>query len=66
MSDAAWGNLIGVVTVVTMLLFVGIWIWAWRKRHRKVFQRMAELPMEDRPEGPPPTANGDTHQDDRS
>ena len=66
MSDAAWGNLIGVVTVITMLLFVGIWIWAWRKRHRKVFKRMAEIPMEDAPEGPLPTANDDARKGDRS
>ncbi|MEO5810672.1 MAG: cbb3-type cytochrome c oxidase subunit 3 [Rhodanobacter sp.] len=58
MSDAAWGNLIGVVTIISMLLFIGIWIWAWRKRHRKVFKRMAEIPMEDSPEGPLPTPNG--------
>ncbi|CBL46306.1 cytochrome c oxidase subunit [gamma proteobacterium HdN1] len=42
-----WGNLIGVATVLTMAVFIGIWIWAWRKRHKKVFDRMAALPMED-------------------
>ena len=55
MSDSAWGNMIGAITVITMLLFLGIWVWAWRKRHRKVFKRMSEIPMEDRPEGPLPT-----------
>ena len=42
--------------VVLMLTFVGIWVWAWRKRHREVFQRMADLPMEDAAE---PTAGDD-------
>lgn len=52
MSELAWGNLIGVVTVITMAVFLGIWIWAWQKRHRKVFKRLSEIPMEDQPEGP--------------
>jgi len=52
MSQLAWGNLIGVVTVISMAVFIGIWIWAWQKRHRKVFKRLSEIPMEDRPDGP--------------
>lgn len=61
MTAAMWGNLIGVVTVLTMATFIGIWIWAWGKRHRKVFKRMSEIPMEDPPEGPvpPPPVGGD-------
>jgi cytochrome c oxidase cbb3-type subunit 4 len=56
MSAVVWGNLIGVVTVLTMAVFLAIWVWAWGKRHRKVFKRMSEIPMEDPPEGPPATA----------
>ncbi|MFY9180348.1 MAG: cbb3-type cytochrome c oxidase subunit 3 [Venatoribacter sp.] len=41
------GNLHGVITVAMMVTFISIWIWAWRKRHKKVFDRMSELPMED-------------------
>jgi cytochrome c oxidase cbb3-type subunit 4 len=52
MTNPFWGHLTGVVTVVLMATFIGIWIWAWRKRHRSTFKRMSELPMEDRPEGP--------------
>lgn len=44
---AAWGHAIGVVTVILMAIFIGIWIWAWRKKHKKVFDRMARLPLED-------------------
>lgn len=41
------GNLIGVFIVVMMVIFIGIWIWAWRAKHKKVFDRMARLPLED-------------------
>ncbi len=56
MNSVVWGNLIGIVTVLTMATFLGIWVWAWGKRHRKVFKRMSEIPMEDPPEGPVPPA----------
>jgi cytochrome c oxidase cbb3-type subunit 4 len=42
-----WGHVIGVLTTVIMLAFIGIWIWAWRKSHKPLFQRMARMPMED-------------------
>ncbi|TAL85238.1 MAG: cbb3-type cytochrome c oxidase subunit 3 [Rhodanobacter sp.] len=42
-----WGHLAGVITLLLMLIFIGIWIWAWQGRHRQVFTRMAQLPMED-------------------
>ena len=45
--SALWGNLVGVSIVVLMVVFIGIWIWAWRGRHKKVFDRMARLPLED-------------------
>ena len=51
MMNPFWGHLTGAITVLLMLVFVGIWIWAWRKRHRSTFKRMAELPMEDKPDG---------------
>lgn len=41
------GDSMGVLTILFMVLFIGIWIWAWRKKHRKKFDRMAALPMED-------------------
>jgi cytochrome c oxidase cbb3-type subunit 4 len=42
-----WGHAIGVMIVVLMSVFIGIWIWVWRDRHKPVFLRMADLPMED-------------------
>jgi len=70
MSEVAWGNVIGVFTVLSMAVFIGIWIWAWQKRHRKVFKRLSEIPMEDQPEGParsnPRQETKDPCQEDRS
>ncbi|MBD8873319.1 cbb3-type cytochrome c oxidase subunit 3 [Rhodanobacter sp. DHB23] len=42
-----WGHLAGVLIVLMMVSFVGIWIWAWRRYHKPVFDRMAQLPMQD-------------------
>ena len=42
-----WGHLAGVMIVLMMVSFIGIWIWAWRKYHKPVFDRMAQLPMQD-------------------
>lgn len=47
------GHLIGVLIVVLMLTFIGIWIWAWRPRHKQIFDRLADLPMEDPTAGVP-------------
>ena len=53
-----WGHLIGVVIVLLMLSFIGIWIWAWLPRHRKTFDSLAQIPMEDPIAGPPLTVHG--------
>jgi cytochrome c oxidase cbb3-type subunit 4 len=45
--SATWGNLVGVLTVLIMLSFVGIWIWAWLPHHHHDFDRLARLPMGD-------------------
>lgn len=42
-----WGHAIGVVTVMLMLIFVGIWAWAWLPQHRRAFDELAKLPLED-------------------
>ncbi|HEX7037320.1 MAG TPA: cbb3-type cytochrome c oxidase subunit 3 [Pseudomonadales bacterium] len=46
--SAFWGNVAGVVTVVLMLTFIGIWVWAWLPRHKVSFDRMAALPLQER------------------
>jgi len=45
--SAFWGHAAGVVTVILMLTFIGIWIWAWLPRHRATFDELAKLPMQD-------------------
>jgi len=43
-----WGHFVGIFILLMMALFIGIWIWAWHSGHRPVFNRMAQLPMQDR------------------
>jgi cytochrome c oxidase cbb3-type subunit 4 len=45
--NAIWGHAIGVITLVLMLTFIGIWIWAWLPRHRRTFDRLARIPLQD-------------------
>jgi len=42
-----WGQIAGVVTVVVMIAFIGIWVWAWLPNHKTEFDALATLPMED-------------------
>lgn len=42
-----WGQLIGWVTLLLMLAFLGIWAWAWLPHHAREFSALARLPMED-------------------
>ncbi|NLG77295.1 MAG: cbb3-type cytochrome c oxidase subunit 3 [Xanthomonadaceae bacterium] len=51
--SSAWGHLAGVVTLLLMAIFIGIWVWAWRPRHKKVFDRMSRIPMSDLDERAP-------------
>ena len=43
-----WGHIAGIVTVLLMLVFIGIWAWAWLPQHKRKFDALARLPMEDR------------------
>lgn len=56
--NPVWGHLIGIVIVVLMMVFIGIWVWAWLPRHGKVFDRLAQIPMQD-PELPARATAGD-------
>ena len=47
-----WGHIAGIVTVVVMLAFIGIWVWAWLPSHKPDFDVLATLPMEDRKDEP--------------
>ena len=39
----------GIVTLMLMLLFVGIWWWAWQPRKRGDFEAAARLAVDDAP-----------------
>jgi cytochrome c oxidase cbb3-type subunit 4 len=47
-----YGHFIGVMIVLIMLAFIGIWIWAWLPHHKDVFDDLAQLPLRDE-DGPP-------------
>lgn len=42
-----WGHATGVVILMLMLVFIGIWVWVWRPRHKRKFERLSKLPLED-------------------
>jgi cytochrome c oxidase cbb3-type subunit 4 len=43
-----WGHVAGLVTAILMLAFIGIWVWAWLPYHKRAFDALAKLPLEDR------------------
>ena len=45
--STVWGHVIGLIIVFLMLIFVGIWVWAWLPFHRKTFDALARIPLED-------------------
>ncbi len=47
-----WGLVAGMVTLLVMLAFVGIWVWAWLPQHKPEFDDLAALPMEDAKDEP--------------
>lgn len=47
-----WGYVAGIVTVIVMVAFIGIWLWAWLPHHRRTFDALANLPREDMEDTP--------------
>jgi cytochrome c oxidase cbb3-type subunit IV len=45
--SALYGHFVGVMIVVIMLTFIGIWIWAWLPHHEKTFDELARLPLDE-------------------
>jgi cytochrome c oxidase cbb3-type subunit 4 len=56
--NPAWGHVAGVITLLLMFTFIGIWIWAWRPGHRPTFDALARMPMEDEASGEPDDQEG--------
>ena len=50
-----WGIVAGCINLILMLLFIGIWVWAWLPRHRKSFDALSRIPMQDEEPGSMPT-----------
>ncbi len=45
------GDLSGIMALIIMALFLGIWAWAWSKKRQASFKKTANLPLEeDQPE----------------
>jgi cytochrome c oxidase cbb3-type subunit 4 len=44
-----------VITVVSFLVFIGIFVWAWSGRRKRQFDEAARLPLDD--DGPRPGSN---------
>ncbi len=42
-----WGHLIGVMIVIMIVSFLGMWIWVWQKRHKPTFDQLSSIPMQD-------------------
>ncbi len=42
-----WGHAVGVLILLMMATFIGIWVWAWLPYHKRTFGWLARLPMED-------------------
>lgn len=42
-----WGPIAGAFIILMMLAFIGIWIWAWLPRHKRRFDALARLPLEE-------------------
>lgn len=40
----------GIITLVVMLAFIGVWAWAWSRKRRKDFEEAANLPFRDEQE----------------
>jgi cytochrome c oxidase cbb3-type subunit IV len=51
--NGIWGHLIGILILLLMLAFIGIWVWVWRPWHKRKFDRLSKLPMEDLDDKPP-------------
>ena len=44
-----------VITVVSFVVFIGIFVWAWSARRKSQFDEAARLPLDD--DGPRPGPN---------
>ena len=50
----------GLITVILLVLFIGLWIFSWSKKRGKVYEAASQLPLED--DSHPPEDNKETEQ----
>lgn len=43
--SAAWGHVVGIIILLMLLSFLGVWIWAWLPFHKRSFDALARLPL---------------------
>jgi cytochrome c oxidase cbb3-type subunit 4 len=60
-----WGHVVGVFTVVVMAAFIGVWIWAWLPFHKRAFDALAAIPMQDGDDDSAETADAAAREWDR-
>lgn len=41
------GTVVGIITLILMVLFLGIVVWAYSRRNKQRFERASRLPLED-------------------
>jgi cytochrome c oxidase cbb3-type subunit 4 len=42
-----WGHIAGAFIIAMMIMFIGIWVWAWLPYHKRTFDALAKMPMQD-------------------
>ncbi len=50
----------GLLTVILMALFLGVWFWSWSKKRSADFEAASQVPLED--DHRPPANNTETEQ----
>lgn len=45
--SSAWAQLVGVLTLMSMLTFLAIWLWVWLPHHKRDFDTLARMPMDE-------------------
>ena len=39
--------ILGLITAVLLVIFIGAWIWAWQPARKQDFEAAAQLPLHD-------------------
>jgi cytochrome c oxidase cbb3-type subunit 4 len=44
-TDSPWYH--GIMLILMMIAFIGLWIWAWSRKRKKEFHEASLLPLEE-------------------